>query len=145
ARMSLIDESGDKHVRMAHLAIIGSHSTNGVAAIHTDLLRTHTVRDFAEMFPERFNNKTNGVTPRRWLRLANPALSALITEAVGDAWITDLSELRKVASLAEDAGFRDQFRHAKQTAKRQFCDWLQKSSGILVDPDSIFDSQIKRI
>jgi starch phosphorylase len=145
ARMSLIDESGDKHVRMAHLAIVGSHSTNGVAAIHTDLLRTHTVRDFAEMFPERFNNKTNGVTPRRWLRLANPALSQAISRAIGDEWITDLEVLRKLQPLGADSNFRGEFLKAKRAAKAQFADWLKTTSGVSVDPDTIFDSHVKRI
>src|SRR6478672_10123567 len=94
---------------MAHLAIVGSHSTNGVAAIHSELLCTTTVRDFAEMFPTRFNNKTNGVTPRRWLLLANPAVANLITEAIGDGWLTDLSQLRRMLPLADDAAFRHDF------------------------------------
>ena len=145
ARMSLIDESGDKHVRMAHLAILGSHSTNGVAQIHTDLLRTHTVGDFAEMFPERFNNKTNGVTPRRWLRLANPALSRTISRAIGDEWITDLEVLRKLRPLAADRRFRGEFLEAKREAKVQFADWLKTTSGVVVDPDTIFDCHVKRI
>jgi glycogen/starch/alpha-glucan phosphorylases len=145
ARMSLIDESGDKHVRMAHLAIVGSHSTNGVAAIHTDLLRTHTVRDFAEMFPERFNNKTNGVTPRRWLRLANPALSQAISRAIGADWITDLQVLHKLQPLAADSNFRGAFVEAKRAAKAQFANWLKTTSGVSVDPDTIFDSHVKRI
>src|SRR5213078_412246 len=96
-RVSLVEEGGNRKIRMANLAIVGSHSTNGVAAIHSDLLRTTTVRDLAEMFPERFNNKTNGVTPRRWLLLANPALARTITAAIGDGWITDLSQLRRLA------------------------------------------------
>jgi glycogen phosphorylase len=145
ARMSLIDEHDAKHVRMAHLAIVGSHSTNGVAQIHTDLLRTHTVRDFAEMFPERFNNKTNGVTPRRWLRLANPALSSAITRAIGEGWIMNLEELRKLRPLAADRGFRGEFLDAKRAAKVQFAEWLKKTSGVYVDPDSVFDCQVKRI
>ena len=102
---------------MANLAIVGSHSTNGVAAIHSELLRTMTVKDLAEMFPERFNNKTNGVTPRRWLLLANPALARTITEAIGDGWITDLGQLSKLKPLADDRGFRDAFRKAKREAK----------------------------
>ena len=130
---------------MANLAIVGSHSTNGVAAIHSELLRTTTVKDLAEMFPERFNNKTNGVTPRRWLLLANPALASTITEAIGDGWITDLSQLRKLKPLADDKGFRDAFRKAKREAKVQFADWLKATSGQTVDPDTIFDCQIKRI
>src|SRR5262249_31584242 len=96
ARMSLIEEGPNKQVRMANLAIVGSHSTNGVAAIHSELLRTKTVKDLAEMFPERFSNKTNGVTPRRWLLLANPALAGTISGAIGDGWITDLSQLEKL-------------------------------------------------
>ena len=128
ARVSLIEEGPTKHVRMANLAIVGSHSTNGVAAIHSGLLRTMTVKDLAEMFPERFNNKTNGVTPRRWLLLANPALARTITEAIGDGWITDLSQLRQLKPLADDRGFRDAFRQAKREAKTQFADWLQRTS-----------------
>jgi starch phosphorylase len=144
-RVSLIEEGAAKHVRMANLAIVGSHSTNGVAAIHSKLLRTITVKDLAEMFPERFSNKTNGVTPRRWLLLANPPLSHVITEAIGDGWITDLGELSKLKPLAEDQGVRDGFRKAKREAKSQFANWLKSESGQTVDPDSIFDCQIKRI
>ena len=144
-RVSLIEEGPEKHVRMANLAIVGSHSTNGVAAIHSQLLRTTTVKDLAEMFPERFSNKTNGVTPRRWLLLANPPLARVITEAIGDGWITDLSELKKLKGFADDIGVRDGFRKAKREAKSQFADWLKSESGETVDPDSIFDCQIKRI
>ncbi len=145
SRMNLIEEGEQRHVRMANLAIVGSHSINGVAAIHSQLLRTRVVSDFAEMFPERFNNKTNGVTPRRWLRLANPGLSALISEAIGDDWMTDLSDLKKLAPLAADQAFRQQFRQVKHEAKLRFVDWLKATSGVVVDPGSIFDSQIKRI
>jgi starch phosphorylase len=130
---------------MANLAIVGSHSTNGVAAIHSGLLRSVTVKDLAEMFPERFNNKTNGVTPRRWLRMANPALSTAITEAIGDGWITDLDELSKLKPLASDSGFRDTVRRAKREAKSKFTAWLKTDTGIIVDADSIFDCQVKRI
>jgi glycogen phosphorylase len=144
-RVSVIEEGPAKHVRMANLAIVGSHSTNGVAAIHSELLRTITVKDLAEMFPERFSNKTNGVTPRRWLLLANPALAGVITEAIGDGWITDLSELSKLKPLADDKGLRDSFSKAKREAKSQFASWLKSTSGQTVDPDTIFDSQIKRI
>ena len=144
-RISLIEEGADKHVRMANLAIVGSHSTNGVAAIHSKLLRTTTVKDLAEMFPERFNNKTNGVTPRRWLLLANPALASTITAAIGDGWITDLAQLSKLKPLADDRGFRAGFRKAKREAKLQFAQWLKTTSGQIVDPDTIFDCQIKRI
>ena len=145
ARVSMIEEGPTRRVRMAHVAVVGSHSTNGVAAIHSDLLRTHVLHDFAEMFPERFNNKTNGVTPRRWLQQANPALSRLITEEIGDEWIIDLSQLRKLMPLAQDAAFRARFRAAKREAKTAFADWLKTTAGVTVDPDSVFDSQIKRI
>ena len=144
-RTSLIEEAATKHVRMANLAIVGSHSTNGVAAIHSELLRTTTVKDLAEMFPERFNNTTNGVTPRRWLLLANPVLARTISQAIGDGWITDLSQLRKLEPVADDRGFRDQFIKSKRAAKCQFVSWLKSSSGQTVDPDTIFDCQIKRI
>ncbi len=144
-RISLIEEGANKHVRMANLAIVGSHSTNGVAAIHSKLLRATTVKDLAEMFPDRFNNKTNGVTPRRWLLLANPALAGAITEAIGDGWITDLAQLSKLKPLADDRGFRADFRKAKREAKLQFAQWLKTTSGQIVDPDTIFDCQIKRI
>jgi starch phosphorylase len=144
-RVSLIEEGPAKYVRMANLAIVGSHSTNGVAAIHSELLRTITVKDLAEVFPERFSNKTNGVTPRRWLLLANTPLANVITEAIGEGWIADLSELRKLKRLANDKGVRDGFRKAKREAKSQFAAWLKSESGQAVDPDSIFDCQIKRI
>jgi starch phosphorylase len=144
-RVSLVEEGGEHKIRMANLAIVGSHSTNGVAAIHSDLLRKTTVKDLAEIFPERFNNKTNGVTPRRWMLLANPALSQAITEAIGDGWITDLSQLSKLRPLADDENLHEAFLKAKHDAKRQFVDWLHWSSGQMVDPGMIFDCQIKRI
>jgi starch phosphorylase len=144
-RVSLIEEGGERKIRMANLAIVGSHSTNGVAAIHSGLLRTVTVKDLAEMFPGRFSNKTNGVTPRRWLLLANPALAAAISSAIGDGWITDLGQLRRLAPLASDAGFLDDFRKAKRAAKVRFADWLRSAAGLTVDPETIFDSQVKRI
>jgi starch phosphorylase len=144
-RMSLIEETPVRKVRMAHLAVVGTHSTNGVAEIHSDLLKTRVLGDFAEMFPDRFNNKTNGVTPRRWLVAANPALSALITDAIGDGWITDLERLRALAPLAADAGFRERFLSAKRQAKVRLVDWLRVSAGLTIDPDTIFDSQVKRI
>jgi starch phosphorylase len=144
-RVSLVEDGAQRKIRMANLAIVGSHSTNGVAAIHSELLRTTTVKDLAEIFPERFSNKTNGVTPRRWLMLSNPSLSRIITEAIGEDWITDLSQLRRLKPLASDTSFRFAFRKAKREAKSQFADWLKSTSGISVDPDSIFDSQVKRI
>src|SRR5213075_977080 len=141
ARVSLIAEGPEKRVRMANLAIVGSHSTNGVARIHSALLRTTVVKDLAEIFPERFNNKTNGVTPRRWLLLANPPLARTITEVIGDRWIVDLSELSKLKPLADDKAFRDAFRKAKNEAKLQFSDWLKSTTGLEVDPNTIVDSQ----
>jgi len=145
SRVSLIEEGAIRKVRMANLAIVGSHSTNGVAAIHSQLLRTTTVKDLAQIFPERFNNKTNGVTPRRWLRLCNVPLANLISDAIGEKWITDLSELSRLKPLAEDAGFRSAFLKAQTEAKTQFADWLNTAAGFTVDPQSIFDSQVKRI
>jgi starch phosphorylase len=145
-RISVIEHNnGDPKVRMANLAIVGSHSTNGVAAIHSGLLRSVTVKDLAEMYPDRFNNKTNGVTPRRWLRMANPALSACITKAIDDGWVTDLGELSKLRPLASDSSLRDSVRKAKHDAKLQFVTWLRTSDGADVNPDSIFDCQVKRI
>jgi starch phosphorylase len=144
-RMSLIEETPARQVRMANLAIVGSHSTNGVARIHSDLLRTRVVTDFADMFPDRFNNKTNGVTPRRWLLHANPELSRLITEAIGDGWVGDLSQLRRLLPLADDSAFRTGFYRAKQAAKERFAGWLKATTGQAVDPSTLFDSQIKRI
>ncbi len=144
-RVSLVEQGGEPKIRMANLAIVGSHSTNGVAAIHSGLLRTVTVKDLAELFPERFNNKTNGVTPRRWLLLANPELAGCITGAIGRGWITDLSQLAKLAPLADDRAFREAVRKAKRDAKARFSDWLKSSAGVEVDPDSIFDAQVKRI
>ena len=144
-QISLVEEGGERKIRMANLAIVGSHSTNGVAAIHSELLRRTTVPELAELFPERFNNKTNGVTPRRWLLLANPALAYTITEAIGEAWITDLDQLTNLRPLVEDNGFRDAFRKAKREAKSRFADWLRTTSGQMTDPDSIFDAQVKRI
>jgi len=145
ARMSLVEEGATKKVRMANLAIVGSHSTNGVARIHSELLRKHLVADFAQMFPERFNNKTNGVTPRRWLLVANPPLAKIVTEAIGDGWIADLSQIARVKPLAEDPQFRAMFRDAKRAAKLRFIDWLKAATGVRVELESIFDSQIKRI
>jgi glycogen phosphorylase len=143
--VNLVEDVNERKIRMANLAIVGSHSTNGVAAIHTDLLCRTTVRDLADIFPERFNNKTNGVSPRRWLLLANPALASTITEAVGDGWVTDLARLRQLAPLADDSSLREQFRKAAYEAKSRFANWLKAATGQMVDPASIFDCQIKRI
>ena len=145
ARVSLVEEGSQRKIRMANLAIVGSHSTNGVAAVHSELLRTTTVRDLAEMYPERFSNKTNGVTPRRWLLQANPKLASLISEAIGEKWVTNLTELSALKPLADDGGFRAAFLASKREAKVRFADWLKSSSGQEVDPGTIFDCQIKRI
>ena len=144
-RVSVIEEGTPKQVRMAHLAIVGSHSTNGVAAIHSDLLKKTVVPDFAALFPERFNNKTNGVTQRRFLLLANPALAGVITEAIGDQWIVDLTTLAGLKKLAGNKAFRAEVRRAKREAKARFAAWLHSATGIVVDTESIFDTQIKRI
>ncbi|MGA8429517.1 MAG: glycogen/starch/alpha-glucan phosphorylase [Candidatus Sulfotelmatobacter sp.] len=144
-RVSLVEEGSSRKIRMANLAIVGSHSTNGVSAVHSRLLRTTTVKDLAEMFPERFSNKTNGVTPRRWLLGANPALAREITDVIGDRWITDLSLLKQLKPFAEDANARERFLKSKRGAKAQFANWLKSTSGQIVDPDTIFDCHIKRI
>ncbi len=144
-RLSLIEEGTEDKIRMANLAIVGAHSTNGVAAIHSELLRTTTVKDLAEIYPERFNNKTNGVTPRRWLLLANPGWSRVIADHIGNGWTTDFSEIARLKTAAADPAFRQAFLVAKRDAKGQFAGWLRATSGQAVDPDSIFDCQIKRI
>jgi len=144
-RVSLVEEGPQRKIRMANLAIVGSHSTNGVAAIHSKLLRTSTVKDLAEMYPERFSNKTNGVTPRRWMLEANPGLSRAISEVIGEEWITDLSQLRRLQSFADDHAALELLRVSKYEAKTRFADWLKSTSGRIVDPTTIFDCQIKRI
>jgi starch phosphorylase len=144
-RVSLVEEKPSRKIRMANLAIVGSHSTNGVAAVHSKLLRTTTVKDLAEMLPERFSNKTNGVTPRRWLLEANPGLAGAITQAIGDKWITDMGQLADLKSLAGDSGLQEAFHKSKREAKISFANWLKTTSGQVVDPDTIFDCQIKRI
>lgn len=143
--VSLVDEGPEKKIRMATLAVVGSHSTNGVAEIHSKLLRETTLKGLAEIFPERFNNKTNGVTPRRWLQLCNPELSKLITDAIGDGWIKNLDELGKLNAFKDDRAFLGDFLKGKRNSKRQFCDWLRWSTGQTLDPDSVFDCQVKRI
>jgi glycogen phosphorylase len=145
ARVSLIEEGEPKKVRMAHLGIVGSHSTNGVAAIHSELLTRRVVPDFAALFPDRFNNKTNGVTQRRFLLLANPPLATAITDAIGDGWIVDLDEFQKLEPLAGDKAFRAAVRKARRQAKVRFASWLKSATGHVVDPEAIFDTHIKRI
>jgi glycogen phosphorylase len=144
-QVSLVEEGSQRRIRMANLAIVGTHSTNGVAAIHSELLRKTTVKELAEIFPERFNNKTNGVTPRRWLALCNPALASVITDAIGDAWITDLNQIGKLKPLAADKSFHKAVLDAKRVAKTKFADWCKVALGETINPESIFDCQVKRI
>jgi glycogen phosphorylase len=144
-RMSIIGEQPQKHVRMAHLAVVGSHSINGVAALHTQLLRKHLMADFAEMWPERFNNKTNGVTPRRWLLQANPRLAGAISRRIGDGWVTDLDQLARLAPLGADPELRAEVREIKQHNKRVLADEVWRRNGVRIDPASIFDVQVKRL
>ncbi|HUA18841.1 MAG TPA: glycogen/starch/alpha-glucan phosphorylase [Bryobacteraceae bacterium] len=145
SRMSLIEESTPQQARMANLAIVGSHSINGVAAIHTRLLQTSLVPDFYRLWPERFNSKTNGITQRRWLLSANPALADLIRSAIGDAWITDLFELREIEKCAWDVGFQYEFGKVKRANKQRLARIIRESSRLKCDPDSLFDVQVKRI
>jgi glycogen phosphorylase len=145
ARLSLIDESGDRYVRMAHLACVGCHTINGVAALHSELLRQTVLQDFYQIFPEKFTNVTNGVTPRRWLVLSNPRLTKLMTERVGDRWIKEFSDLKQLQPMAEDAGFREEWRRVKQAIKQDLAHELQHRLHIQIDPQSLFDIQVKRI
>ena len=144
-RLSLIGESGGKRVRMANLACVGSKAINGVAALHTELLKATVLRDFHELWPEKFSNKTNGVTPRRFVILANPGLTRLINGAIGESWTHDLAELRRLEPLADDAGFRTEWRAVKRANKLNFAASIRASTGLVVSPDSLFDVQAKRI
>ncbi len=144
-RMSLIEEGPVRHVRMANLAVVGSHSVNGVAALHTELLKTDLLRDFHALWPERFNNKTNGVTPRRWLVQANPELAHMITEVIGPGWETDLEQLRRLEPLAEDEAFRRRFREVKRANKERLAEIVQRENQMTVDVGSLFDVQVKRL
>ena len=145
AKVSIIEESNPKMVRMANLAIIGSHSTNGVAALHSKLLVDNMFPEFAQIYPDRFNNKTNGITQRRWLLDANPGLASLITEAIGNKWITDFEEIRKLKDFADDPAFLSQLSKVKYQAKLKAADFLKKDSGIIIDPNTMIDVQVKRI
>ena len=144
-RMSLIDEGGERYVRMAHLACVGSHAINGVAALHSELLKQDVLRDFYELYPEKFSNKTNGVTPRRFMVLSNPRLTNLITSKIGDGWIKHLDDLRKLEAFVDDADFRHQWREIKLAIKQDLADYIKQVNGIEVDPTSLFDIQAKRI
>ncbi len=145
ARMSLIGETSGRQVRMAHLACVGSHAINGVAALHTELLKSDVLADFYRFWPEKFGNKTNGVTPRRWMALCNPRMSRVISEAIGNKWLSDLNQLTKLESKIDDGDFLEYWRDAKRLNKHDFALFLRERTGVGVDPDSMFDVQVKRI
>jgi starch phosphorylase len=144
-RMTIITDDGDPQVRMAHLSIVGSHSVNGVSALHSELVKTSLVPDFYELWPQKFNNKTNGVTQRRWLLKANPKLANLITETIGDKWIMELDDLRELEQYAEVEQFQQEFRSIKHANKKRLAKVIKDTCNIIVDPDSIFDVHIKRM
>jgi starch phosphorylase len=144
-RMSLIEESAPQNVRMANLAVVGTHSINGVSAVHTRLIKTSLVPDFYQLWPERFNNKTNGITQRRWLLQANPGLADLIHATIGDGWVTDLSQVRALEKWATDADFQAEFRKIKRSNKEKLAKLIRESAQVKADPDSLFDVQVKRI
>ena len=144
-RMSLIDEDGEKRVRMANLAIVGSHKVNGVSALHSDILKRDVFRDFCELYPERFTNKTNGITPRRWLSKANPGLANLITKKIGNGWISELDELEKLTKYADDAAFQQEWARVKRDNKRQLSILIENEHRVAVNTGSLFDVQVKRI
>jgi starch phosphorylase len=145
SRMSLIEESQGKEVRMAYMAIVASHRVNGVAALHTELLKNGLFHDFHEFYPDKFINVTNGITPRRWLRKANPGFATIITRRIGEDWVRDLDQIMQVARFAEDAGFRKEFRAVKRRNKEQLAAYIQIHHGLTVDPDAMFDVQVKRL
>lgn len=144
-RMSLIGEDGGKNVRMAHLATVGSHAINGVAALHSELLKDSVLKDFYEMWPERFSNKTNGVTPRRFLALSNPGLRELLDRTIGDGWLKDLGKLRGLEPFVDDSSFREQWRDIKRTNKARLANFIHDTTGVELNPQWIFDIQVKRI
>ena len=144
-RMSLIDETGERYVRMAHLACVGSHAINGVATLHSELLKSDVLKDFYEMWPQKFSNKTNGVTPRRWMVLSNPKLARLITEHIGDGWVKDLSRLKALEPLADNPDFRSRWREIKHFNKQALAARALLRAGVTIDPNSMFDVLVKRI
>ena len=144
-RMSLIDESGERYVRMANLACVSSHTINGVAELHSELLKQTVLKDFYELFPEKFCNMTNGVTPRRWIALSNHRLTKTVTERIGSGWLKNLEEIRQLEHLAGDASFQEEWREIKQSAKRDMANRIHQQYGMLIDPASLFDVQVKRI
>ena len=145
ARLSLIDESGERYVRMANLASVASHAINGVAELHSELLKQDVLTDFHDLWPHKFTNITNGVTPRRWIALANPRLTKLLCQTIGEDWIKDLQQLRRIESLCEDAGFKREWRFIKRAVKEDFARHARRATGISIDPESMFDVQVKRI
>jgi glycogen phosphorylase len=145
SQLSLIDETGEKYIRMANLACVGSHAINGVAELHSELLKKYTLRDFYEMFPDRFSNKTNGVNPRRWMALSNPGLTALISSRIGEGWISNLDELRKLEPFVDDTDFLAQWRAVKEANKCEQAEYVLEHTGIRLNPESLFDVQVKRI
>jgi starch phosphorylase len=144
-RVSLVHEDGERRFRMAHLAIIGSHRVNGVARLHTDLLKRHVFPEFAEMFPERFVSITNGITPRRWLLVCNPRFASAITKRIGDSWTRDLNRLRELLAFTDDADFQDEFLAVKRANKVDLAKLVEELCGVSVDPDSLYDVQVKRM
>jgi len=145
AEVSLIDEHGDRYVRMANLACVGSHKINGVAALHTELLKKDVLKGFYKIWPEKFNNKTNGVTPRRWMVLSNPRLANLITSKIGDGWIKDLSQLKQLEQYANDGSFRAEWHEIKLAIKTELANYVLEKQGLKINPNSLFDIQVKRI
>ncbi len=145
ARLSIIDESGERYVRMANLASVGSHAINGVAALHSDLLQRFALKDFADLWPSRFSNKTNGVTPRRFVALSNPGLTQLISQQIGDNWLKDLNQLRQLEKLADDKTFQKQWRAVKLANKQRLATIIKERTGVVVQPESLHDFQVKRI
>ncbi len=144
-RMSIISEEGEKRIRMSYLATIGSHSINGVAELHTHLLKTTILKEFCDLWPDKFNNKTNGITPRRWIKVSNPGLSSLITEAIGDGWLRDLEQLRELERFADDDSFQQRWREVKLSCKHRLAQHVWKEEWVEIHPDSIIDVQVKRI
>src|SRR5262249_43536948 len=149
-RMSVIEEGAERRVRMAHLAIVGSHGVNGVAELHTEILKTQVFRDFHELWPDRLTNKTNGVTQRRWLLKSNPRLARIISEAIGTGWVTNLDELKRLVPLARDPGFQEAWRTVKRQEKVELAAKIERQYArrglvLRVSPDSLFDVQVKRI
>src|SRR3989338_3385427 len=143
--MSIIDETHGRHVRMAHLAIVGSHHVNGVAQLHSELMKTTIFADFHRFYPDKLTNITNGIAPRLWLNQANPGLAGLISDRIGKEWVTDLSQLRRLANLADDRAFQTEFRAAKRANKERLAELVMSRLALKINPDSLFDVQVKRI